>query len=257
VIELFSDAGRREVARLAACRALYAFDFDGTLAPIVADPAAARAPAEIARDLAQLARQVPVAVISGRIRSDLVERLPGEIAYLVGNHGNEGIDDSKVGAHRAVCSLWRAVLERELSSAAAEGIRIEDKGVSLSLHYRAAADANAALALLRRVVDRLQPAPQVIDGKLVLNLLAPGSITKYEALAALVERTRAEAVLFVGDDDTDELVFERAPPHWTTVRVEPVDSSRARYSLAEQSDVSALLAELVRATAQTGPDPYS
>jgi trehalose 6-phosphate phosphatase len=248
VIELFSEQGRRELARLTACRTLYAFDFDGTLAPIVADPAAARAPDEIARYLAQLARQVPVAVISGRIRSELVERLPAEVAHLIGNHGNEGIDDAQAEAREAVCRRWRAVLERELSSAAATGIRVEDKGVSLSLHYRAAADAKAALALLRQIVSRLQPAPEVIDGKRVLNVLPPGSVTKYEALAALAERTQADAVLFVGDDDTDERVFERAPPQWVTVRVEPTDNSAARYSLAEQADVAALLAELVRAT---------
>lgn len=251
MIELFSESGRRELVRLTACRTLYAFDFDGTLAPIVADPAAARAPAEIAQHLAQLARQVPVAVISGRIRSELVERLPAEVAYLIGNHGNEGIDDAQAEAHEAVCREWRAVLERELSSAAATGIRVEDKGVSLSLHYRAAADAKVALALLRQAVSRLLPAPEVIDGKRVLNLLPPGSVTKYEALVALADRTQAEAVLFVGDDDTDERVFERAPPQWTTVRVEPVDHSAARYSLAEQTDVAALLADLVRAT---GPD---
>ena len=72
---------------------LYAFDFDGTLAPIVADPAQARAADRVTRPLAQLARLVPVAVVSGRAQRDLIERLPCEIAYLVGNHGNEGLPE--------------------------------------------------------------------------------------------------------------------------------------------------------------------
>jgi trehalose 6-phosphate phosphatase len=186
-----------------------------------------------------------VAVISGRIRAELVERLPSEVTHLIGNHGNEGLDDPRAAEREAVCRQWRSMLETELVSAAATGIRVEDKRASLSLHYRAAPSPVAALSLLRDVIARLQPAPQVIDGKLVLNLLPPGSITKYEALLALVERERSEAVLFVGDDDTDELVFQRAPKHWTTVRVEPVGDSSARYSLQAQADVQILLAELL------------
>ena len=66
---------------------------DGTLAPIVAEPAHARAADRVTLPLTQLARRVPVAVVSGRARRDLIERLPCEIAYLVGNHGNEGLPE--------------------------------------------------------------------------------------------------------------------------------------------------------------------
>ncbi len=63
---LFSNEGRAELQRLARGDTLYAFDFDGTLAPIVADPARARATDRVTRPLARLARRVPVAVVSGR-----------------------------------------------------------------------------------------------------------------------------------------------------------------------------------------------
>jgi trehalose 6-phosphate phosphatase len=80
----------------------------------------------------------------------------------------------------------------------------------------------------------------------VLNLLPPNARTKYEALVDLVQREGAERVLFVGDDETDELVFAEAPAHWTTVRVEPDSTSRARFYIDRQSDVSILLDQLLK-----------
>ena len=55
-----------------------------------------------------------------------------------------------------------------------------------------------------------------------------------------------ERVLFIGDDETDELVFAQAPAHWTTVRVEPDGTSRARFYIDRQSDVSVLLDQLLK-----------
>lgn len=243
---LFSRTGREELRRLAQGSTLYAFDFDGTLAPIVPDPAQARAADRVTRPLAQLATLVPVAVVSGRAQRDLIERLPCEIAYLVGNHGNEGLPNEQ-DTRRLVetCSAWRGQLELQLLAPQAQGVRLEDKGQSLSLHYRAAPDPAAASHFLRELAHGLAPQPTVIDGKLVLNLLPPGAMTKFEALRVLVEHEGVENVLFVGDDDTDEIVFERAPPGWTTVRIDPVDDSRARFCLTEQASIEVLLAHLL------------
>jgi trehalose 6-phosphate phosphatase len=243
---LFSNEGRDELRRLARGSTLYAFDFDGTLAPIVADPAQARAADRVTRPLSQLARVVPVAVISGRAQRDLIERLPCEIAYLVGNHGNEGLPEEPDAARLAdICRIWRVSLEARLPAAEGLGVQLEDKGRSLSLHYRGAADPQAASTFLRAVARELTPQPTVIDGKMVLNLLPPGAMTKFEALQTLVLREGADQVLFVGDDDTDEIAFERAPPAWTTVRIDPAGKTAARYCLEQQSSIEVLLAHLV------------
>lgn len=243
---LFSTEGRDELKRLARGSTLYAFDFDGTLAPIVADPAHARAADRVTLPLSRLASRVPVAVVSGRAQRDLIERLPCEIAYLVGNHGNEGLPAQPDGeALAAACRRWRAELEPLFRGPAADGIRIEDKGVSLSLHYRAAPDPTAASAFLRAAAHRLYPPATVIDGKMVLNLLPPGAMTKFEALQLLVEHEGVDNVFFVGDDDTDEIVFARAPRHWTTVRIDPPADSAARFSLNEQASIEILLAHLL------------
>jgi trehalose 6-phosphate phosphatase len=243
---LLSAEGRAELRRLARCNTLYAFDFDGTLAPIVADPAQARAEERVTRPLAQLARLVPVAVISGRAQRDLIERLPPEVAFLIGNHGNEGLPTQRDDRLLAdTTRLWRVVLEPQLRVPEASGVMLEDKGQSLALHYRAAPDPVKAAALVRTLAQQLTPAPIVIDGKMVLNLLPPGSITKFEALSELARHTGVECVLFVGDDDTDEIVFERAPPHWTTVRIDAVGTSRARFFLDEQASVELVLGHLL------------
>jgi trehalose 6-phosphate phosphatase len=243
---LFSSEGRRELQRLARGKTLYAFDFDGTLAPIVADPAQARAADRVTRPLAQLASLVPVAVVSGRAQRDLIERLPCEIAYLVGNHGNEGLPANPAAAElEETCRRWRATLELQLLGPEGEGVRLEDKGRSLSLHYRAAPDPAAASAFLRTLSRALVPQPTVIDGKMVLNLLPPGAMTKYEALCILVQHEAVDNVLFVGDDDTDEIVFQRAPAHWTTVRIDPGSDSAARFALDEQASIEVLLGHLL------------
>jgi trehalose 6-phosphate phosphatase len=243
---LLSVEGRQQLRRLARGKTLYAFDFDGTLAPIVSDPAQARAAEHVTRPLAELARIAPVAVLSGRARRELIERLPTDIPYLVGNHGNEGLPDAAPSDVRAeVCRAWRVLLEPRLQVPRGEGVWLEDKGQSLSLHYRAAQDHATALEFLRQTTRDLDPAPTVITGKLVLNLLPPGSATKFEALQTLVAHAGVDHVLFVGDDDTDEIVFSRAPEGWITVRIDPRDGSSARYYLDEQASVEVLLTHLL------------
>ncbi len=248
--DLFGPEGAAELARLAGTRALYVFDFDGTLAPIGPHPDDVYAPQEVLRALHELARRARVAVVSGRRRADLVARLPEAVRYLIGNHGNEGGATAvDAAALRMACRTWRAQLEPCLAALGASVV-IEDKALSLSLHYRHARDRERAARRIERCIGRLTPPAQVIGGKLVYNLLPPGAVTKFDALDAIVKAEHAEAVLFVGDDDTDEVVFDEAPPHWLTVRVEHRSDSRARYFVREQSDVARLLDELVRMNAR-------
>ena len=142
---------------MVARRPLLAFDFDGTLAPIVARPSQARVPVTTLRRLHRLTQQLPLAVISGRTVADLQRRLGFEPAHVVGNHGAED-------PHREQRLEWHAVLDGvrdRLRRAAAElqraGVSVEDKGASLALHYRLAADRGAAIELIDRLLDALDP----------------------------------------------------------------------------------------------------
>lgn len=244
---LSSPEGQDELRRLAGASTLYAFDFDGTLAPIVSQPDRARSGSGVRRRLALLARQAPVVVISGRSLADLRPRIPAEVRLCVGNHGSEGIDESVDAEQmRQVCDGWARQLEDVLAEPPrVAGIVVENKGLTLSVHYRLARDRTSAARRLAELVKRLVPAPRVIGGKFVVNLLPPGAPTKFETLVEIARRESAERVLFVGDDETDELVFEQAPPHWMTVRVELDHSSRAKYFVHQQAEVAMLLDRLL------------
>ena len=258
---LLSDEGAAALVQLARQPALYAFDFDGTLAPIVPRPDQARSPGNVLRLLQSLAQVAPVAVISGRRRTDLEALVPPGVRYRIGNHGNEGAPGGPDPAElHAICRGWLAQLQAMFAAGPLAGeAMVEDKSLSLSLHYRLARQREAVQGWLQSCIDQLAPAPRVIGGKFIYNLLPPGSLTKFEALAALTHVERVAEVLFVGDDDTDELVFAQAPGHWVTVRVERERGSQARYFVHHQSGVALLLERLVRdrvqATERSTPGP--
>ena len=239
MIDLQSTAGDGLLIDALNRQPLLALDFDGTLAPIVAQPADAAIDPRVPPLLAPLQGRLPVAIVSGRGLDDLAPRVPLPGLVLIGNHGNEWAEDGDVGAgeragdeaeedaaaaagrraqQRQVVLDWAAGLEQPLG-ALGPGIVFERKLLSLSLHYRHAPEPGQAREALLRLVGGLKPEPEIIDGKFVLNLMAPGLVTKFEAVAELQRRRRAGTVIFVGDDVTDERVFERAPADWLTVRV--------------------------------------
>lgn len=243
---LFSEEGSRALDYAAVGRTLFAFDFDGTLAPIVDRPDEARLLPGVGEALQRLSRTAPVAVISGRDRATLLQRLPAELAYVIGNHGNEGLpQDADAGgplAAREVCTGWLQQLSDEHGlPRSLPGSLVEDKGVSLSLHWRMAADPAAAERRLREAAASLRPEPRVIEGLCVLNVLPPQAQTKREALQSLMAHSRCSSAIFVGDDVTDELVFEAAPEHWLTVHVGAGERSHARYFVNDPQEVLSLL----------------
>jgi trehalose 6-phosphate phosphatase len=240
VIDLRSSAGEALLLEALRSRPLLALDFDGTLSPLVAQPAAAAMDPRVPPLLAPLMAKMPVAIVSGRGIVDLAARVPVKGLLMVGNHGNEWGPEQQAAppvpaslplaatAPRAaverrawqqqVCLDWAAALAAPLAALGA-GIAFEAKSVSLSIHYRLMPDPEQARRQLVKLVGELRPAPEIIEGKFVLNLMAPGLVTKFEAIQELAERHAVGTVIFVGDDVTDERVFERAPPHWLTVRV--------------------------------------
>lgn len=204
---------------------LVALDFDGTLAPTVDDPDAARAlpPARSAVVALAALPATHVAVVSGRAIASLerVAGLPSDI-LLVGSHGAElRIDGEESGPSLSSAEL--DVLGR-LYSAIAEvaarhpGVRVEEKPSGCGLHTRMAAPAEAeaaraeALAAVRALVGRDDGGGESGDGSVGIGERYGKDILEFTvrtadkgtALEVLRERTAASAVLFVGDDVTDE-----------------------------------------------------
>jgi trehalose 6-phosphate phosphatase len=247
LIYAFSPEGVACLAAVLATRPLLAFDIDGTLAPIVERPDEARLPDAVQRCLAHLARRTELAIITGRSVSDARRMLTFEPHYLIGNHGAEGLPEwrERGAVFERTVREWRDALAA-CAPLAANGVTIEDKRYSLSLHFRQAANPRAASRAIGICIDSLKPAPKVIDGKAVVNVLPPDAPDKGQALRALIDRTHCSNVLYVGDDETDETVFGLNLPSVLTLRVEPSADSRATLFLRDQAEVLTLLQHIAR-----------
>jgi trehalose 6-phosphate phosphatase len=242
VKHLLEREGRQALAALMRARPLLAFDFDGTLAPIVARPDDARVSAAVSQRLARLAQLCPVAIVTGRSVADVEPRLGFVPHYIVGNHGAEDPERGEGGAEASAFDALRARIAAQADDLQRAGIRIEDKQYSLALHYRLAKDRDQALARIEHLLAGLDRRLATFGGKCVVNVVVAGAPDKGDAVVALVERCGAGAALFVGDDVNDEAVFARAAPNWLTVRIGRDDpTSRAAYFLDSHAEVATLL----------------
>ncbi|MGW7817323.1 trehalose-phosphatase [Streptomyces puniciscabiei] len=217
-----TPAGKAGLAALLSkpSAALVGLDFDGTLAPIVADPEQARAHPDAVPALAALAPKVAsVAVVTGRpagvaVRHGGFAGVPGlEHLTVLGHYGAERWDavTGTVTApppHPGVAAV-RAELPGVLDRAGAwHGTWIEEKGRAVAVHTRRADDPQAAFEALRGPLTDLATRHGLIvePGRMVLELRPPG-MDKGVALADHVRRTGAESVLYAGDDLGDLPAF--------------------------------------------------
>lgn len=243
------DAALERIA--ASRRLLVALDFDGTLAPEVDDPLAARAlpAAAEALEALQALPQTIVALVSGRSLDSLAH--VGQLAPgtpLVGSHGLEvRLDEAEV--EPAVDERDRQRVETLRSALAplvdaVDGAWIEDKPAGFAVHTRVVA-RDAAHQLQRDVraqASELDPALTVRDGKNVVEF-AVRNATKGDGLRILRERLGVDAVLFAGDDVTDEDALRALEQHDLGIKVGPA-ATIAAHRVADPAALAALLAEL-------------
>jgi trehalose 6-phosphate phosphatase len=243
---LFTSEGEQALQAVMRLQPVLAFDFDGTLAPIVERPHEARVPPAVSQGLAQLAQWLPVAVITGRSVADVRPRLGFSTPYVIGNHGAE---DPEVGPPSAASQALDAVRHRLATHGqrlAQAGVTVEDKIYSLALHYRRAPDAGLALLAIEELLQGVEASLHRFGGKAVVNVMAAGMPDKGDALVGLVRRTGASAAFFVGDDINDEAVFMRAEPHWLTVRIGREDPlSRAMFFLDSETQLAVVLQQMI------------
>jgi len=240
---LFTLKGEAALAAVLRLQPLMAFDFDGTLAPIVARPDNARISIAVATRLKALSARLPVAIVTGRAVADVRERLGFEPQFIIGNHGAEGTASPATAGVRAdVLDRLRDTLTAHADVLQAAGVAVEDKGLSLALHYRLSRDRERAQAL---ITDLLQPEPaglRIFAGKMVVNAVPADAPDKAQAVHALVAQLGAAAAFFAGDDVNDEPVFASAPAHWFTLRVgREAPASQARFCLEGPQEMAMLL----------------
>jgi trehalose 6-phosphate phosphatase len=183
-------------------------DLDGTLAPIELTPEAVQISSRNLELLDAFAEELPlVALISGRRAASLQARvgLPG-ITY-VGNHGLEHWVDGTVEvlpeAEAYLDALQSAMHELEQLHAA--GVRVENKGATLSFHYRQAADPDAfAAENAEKIAEIVRTHGLVLfQGKRVFEVRPPIEVDKGTAFGELVKEAELDAAIFLGDDISD------------------------------------------------------
>ncbi|MFM2420090.1 MAG: hypothetical protein RL385_4813 [Pseudomonadota bacterium] len=239
---LSRDSGE-VLAQLAWSRVLVAFDFDGTLAPIVANREEARMRARTSELFSKVCSLYPCAVISGRSQPDVSARLgAAPIKYVIGNHGLE--PGASLDEFEEEIAQARVSLEETLAGTA--GVDLEDKRYSLALHYRRSRNKRLARSAILSAVAALPVRMRVVPGKLVVNVVPERAPNKGDALLELRKAEQADTALYVGDDVTDEDVFELDQPgRLLTVRVGDSRSSAAAYFLRDQNEMDRLLAKLI------------
>lgn len=233
-------------------RLLVAVDFDGTLAPIVADPSTSAPVPGVVETMAELARAgAQLAVLTGReavtvVRLGGLDAVPGIV--VAGVYGAQWWRDATVQAAPdspgmdAVRAALPAVLRAHASDPA---VWIEDKGVSLVVHTRSAADPEGARSALRAPVTALaaEHGVEAHGGRHVLEVRLPG-LDKGGALQRLLDETGRSAVLVGGDDIGDLPAFDLVG----RLRA----AGRAAVSVAVVSDE---VPELAAAATVTVPSP--
>ncbi len=254
----------REIVRLLNRTPLILmFDIDGTLCEIVEHAGDARIPSVAQAALRTLSGRsghgTHVAFVTGRSAVDARRMVAVGGAVIYGNHGMErmsaaGTLDTSRGSETESSELREAVRELASVVAAFSGTSLEDKGLSLTLHFRAMdiaqlPDLNSRVA---NIADRL--ALRLAQGKCVINVLPAGGATKGDAVLEIVHEiaghSAGASILFAGDDVTDEDGFRtlRKIPGSVTLRVgSPNATSLAQFSLDGPRDVHELLSLLVTA----------
>lgn len=244
---LFSSTGSAALRSFVAIDTLFAFDLDGTLAPIVPDPSKIGIQDEVRQKLIRLDTMTPVAVITGRSRDDARLHLGFTPRFLVGNHGAEGLPDQKINHHNflLLCRGWKEQLTQLMPDMAAHGIVLEDKGETIALHYRQAPDPERARECIEIAIAGLTPPPRPVAGIFVENLIPKSAPHKGAALEVLMGHMGCQRAIFVGDDITDEDVFRLKNPSILGIRVGRDTKSAAGFYLREQQEISTLLDEII------------
>lgn len=236
--------GKRELSKLGEFvtpDTLVAFDFDGTLAPLSRDPRAAQLRKSTARLLGRVAERYPTAVISGRPRADVLARLSGaKVRAVVGNYGIEPSPEAP--RYHALVKEWMPILREALQDL--QGIELENKLYSLTIHYRRSRAKTRARAIIDQAIAKLNDA-RAIEGRLLINVLPSTAPDKGSTLSSLRTALNAEHAVFVGDDQSAEEVFKNQQDHVLGIRVGRATGSNASHYLAKQADIDSLLKRLL------------
>jgi len=240
---------------------LLLLDYDGTLSPIAASPGLARLPRGTKRLLEVLKKNpfFTIAIISGRSLKEIKKQVGIKGIIYAGNHGLEMEGPGLKFVNKGALSRRRLLDEiyRDLSIrlSAIKGALIENKGLTLSVHYRLV--KRRQLARLKIIVNRMLRAPlaakkiRLTYGKKVYEIRPPVDWDKGKAVKRLLKDRRifkkGMAPVSIGDDYTDEDMFRAVGPAGISICVgNPRRDSQAGYYLKDTKEVKSLLDKLAK-----------
>jgi trehalose 6-phosphate phosphatase len=187
-------------------------DVDGTLSPIVDVPDEARVTPRNLELLAALGAQLTLtAVVSGRSAEDVYQRvgLPGLV--YIGNHGMEWWENGKVIVSPTATAYRDNLLAAtpEIKQKLVAGMRFEDKGATVSVHYRQTSHPEEVAKELTPVMRSIaqKHGLHLTQGRMVFEFRPPVEIDKGTAFEELVKAHQLQAAFYLGDDTTDVAVF--------------------------------------------------
>jgi trehalose 6-phosphate phosphatase len=201
-------------------------DIDGTLAPIAPRPQDARVPDEARAEVARLAeRYALVACISGRTGEDARRMVGVAGVRYVGAHGLELAPEA---------DRWRDEIH---AFAADVDWPVEDKGLTVSFHYRQAEDEVAALEYLEEIAEKARRSGLIPRfGRKVLEIRPPVHADKGTAVRQLLDEAALRRALYAGDDSTDADAFRALDGLEIGIRI-AVSSDEAPNELVRLADV--------------------
>lgn len=251
-------------------------DFDGTLSPIAETPEAAFLPEPTRRLLEELTRQrgIKVGIISGRSLEDLKEKVNIYGLIYAGNHGFE-IEGPGLRFKNPAAAEMRPFIRaahHRLSQAlgSVTGVRIEDKGVTLSIHYRQVQEGD--VPYVKEAIQQALRGPitmgmvKITTGKMVYEVRPAVEWDKGQAIRFLIKKYGEEGVagdlfpIYMGDDQTDEDGFRAVLNHSHGAAVyigEPEVESAASYFLRSPDEVQIFLSLLAEYARKNFPGPVA
>lgn len=222
-------------------------DFDGTLVRLRRRPGDVK-PLDLPsrRVLRRLAghQRLTLYVISGRPLAELQKLVPVPRVHLLGLHGWEGRAVPPLRKERRLLRRARQVFDQRLPHC--PQIWLEDKGLSLAVHYRGASQSAIRLArpIVREVLKMLGPQIHMVRGRKVWELLPRQIEGKGGTVSALLSKLPKQALpVFVGDDVADESAFA-VLRHGLTIHVGGNRRTQARFRLRNPKEVQAFLMKL-------------
>ena len=188
-------------------------DFDGTLTPLFDDHRNTALSPAIRDTLSELSKKVElVAVVSGRDVRSLREMIGLKSVTYVGNHG---LEEWKAGGEQQECETQVSDglledVENGVGGIGVSGLSVENKGLSVAVHYRNAPDPTAALSALSRMLKSLAAARglEIREGKMVLEIGPGVGVNKGTAVGRLAREFELTGAIVLGDDVTDCDAFD-------------------------------------------------